>query len=94
MLIKQFWIIPYKIASDIDDVWMSYAGESEKGWIVDGKLYIDPKREKFLEAAKTLTENDWIYGTYTWTDGLIIWPEYRKILYSVFSALPGVEYES
>lgn len=36
MLIKQFWIIPYKIASGIDDVWMSYAGESEKGWIMDG----------------------------------------------------------
>ena len=29
----------------------------EKGWIVDGKLYIDPAREAFLDLSKSLKDN-------------------------------------
>ena len=31
---------------------------SQQGWIVDGKLNIDPKREEFLDLSKELKDNN------------------------------------
>jgi len=56
------------IVSGDGDVWHAVENSSDKGWIVDDKLYIDPKREKFLDYSKSLTENGWSNGTQDWQD--------------------------
>ena len=42
------------IVSGDGDIWHAYENSSDKGWIVDGKLYIDPKREGLDCRRKTL----------------------------------------
>ena len=39
-----------------------------QGWIVDGKLNIDPKREEFLDISKKLKDNDYHNDTQDWQD--------------------------
>lgn len=56
------------IVSGDGDIWHAYENSSDKGWIVDGKLYIDPKREAFLDASKQLTDKGWSNQTQDWTD--------------------------
>ena len=56
------------IVSGDGDVWHAVENSSDKGWIVDGKLYIDPKREKFLDYSKNLTDKGWSNGTQDWQD--------------------------
>jgi hypothetical protein len=58
----------YGIVSGDGDIWHPIEGASEKGWVVDGKLYIDPDREKFLDMAMKLKENDYHNDTRDWTD--------------------------
>lgn len=58
----------YGIVSGDGDLWHAVEGASEKGWIVDGKLYIDPSREAFLDQAKMLKDNGWHNDTQDWTD--------------------------
>ncbi len=59
----------YAIISGDGDIWHSIENSAAQGWIVDGKLNIDPKREQFLDIAKMLEENDWHNSTQDWTDG-------------------------
>ena len=56
------------IVSGDGDVWHAVENSSDKGWIVDGKLYLDPKREKLLDYSKALTDNGWSNGTQDWSD--------------------------
>jgi hypothetical protein len=56
------------IVSGDGDVWHAVENSSDKGWIVDDKLYIDPKREAFLDISKNLTDNGWSNQTTDWTD--------------------------
>ena len=56
------------IVSGDGDIWHAYENSSDKGWIVDDKLYIDPKREAFLDASKQLTDKGWSNGTQDWTE--------------------------
>ena len=56
------------IVSGDGDIWHAYENSSDKGWIVDGKLYIDPKREAFIDASKELTDKGWSNQTQDWTD--------------------------
>ena len=56
------------IISGDGDIWHAIENSSDKGWIVDGKLYIDPKREAFLDVSKNLTDNGWSNKTQDWTD--------------------------
>ena len=56
------------IVSGDGDIWHAYENSSDKGWIVDDKLYIDPKREAFLDASKNLTDKGWSNGTQDWTE--------------------------
>lgn len=56
------------IVSGDGDIWHAIENSSDKGWIVDDKLYIDPKREAFLDVSKNLTDNGWSNGTQDWTD--------------------------
>lgn len=56
------------IVSGDGDIWHAVENSSDKGWIVDGKLYIDPKREALLDYSKTLTDNGWSNQTQDWQD--------------------------
>lgn len=58
----------YGIVSGDGDIWHAIEGSSEKGWIVDGKLYIDPAREQFLDVAKLLIDEGYHNDTRDWTD--------------------------
>lgn len=56
----------YSLVSGDGDIWRMVEGGSPTGWIVDGKLSIDPAREKFLDYAKLLRDKDWSNGTTEW----------------------------
>ena len=56
------------IVSGDGDIWHAVENSSDKGWIVNGKLYIDPKREALLDYSKSLTDNGWSNGTQDWQD--------------------------
>lgn len=58
----------YGIISGDGDMWHAVEGASEKGWIVDGKLYIDPSREAFLDYSKKLSDNGYYNDTVDWQD--------------------------
>ena len=55
------------IVSGEGDIWHAVEGSSDKGWLVNDKLYIDPKREKFLDYAKSLYDNGYSNGTQEWS---------------------------
>ncbi len=58
----------YGIVSGDGDIWHAVENSSDKGWIVDGKLNIDPKREEFLDISKKLKDNDYYNDTQDWQD--------------------------
>jgi hypothetical protein len=58
----------YGIVSGDGDVWHAVENSSDTGWIVDGKLNIDPKREAFLDISKKLKDNGWHNDTQDWQD--------------------------
>ena len=58
----------YGIVSGDGDIWHAVENSSDKGWIVDGKLNIDPKREAFMDISMKLKENDYYNDTQDWQD--------------------------
>jgi hypothetical protein len=58
----------YAIVSGDGDIWHAVENSSDQGWIVDGALNIDPKREDFLNISKKLKDNDYYNDTTDWTD--------------------------
>ncbi len=58
----------YGIISGDGDLWHAVENSSDKGWIADGKLYIDPKREEFFELSKKLKDNGYHNDTQDWQD--------------------------
>lgn len=58
----------YAIISGDGDLWHAVENSSDQGWIVDGKLVIDPKREAFLDYSKKLKDNGYHNDTTDWTD--------------------------
>ena len=58
----------YGIVSGDGDIWHAIENSSDSGWIVDGKLNIDPKREAFLDLSKELKDNDYHNDTQDWTE--------------------------
>ena len=58
----------YAIISGDGDLWHAVENSSDKGWIEDGKLVIDPKREAFLDLSKTLKDNGYHHDTQDWQD--------------------------
>jgi len=58
----------YGIVSGDGDLWHAVENSSDKGWIVDGALYIDPKREAFMDLSKKLKDNDYHNDTQDWQD--------------------------
>ena len=59
----------YGIVSGDGDIWHAVENSSDKGWIVDGNLTIDPKREAFLDLSKKLKDNDYHNDTQDWQEG-------------------------
>ena len=58
----------YGIISGDGDLWHAVENSSDTGWIVDGKLNIDPKREAFMDLSMTLKENEYHNDTQDWQD--------------------------
>lgn len=58
----------YAIVSGDGDIWHAVENSSDKGWIVDGKLNIDPKREAFLDLSRELTDKGYTNLTVDWQD--------------------------
>lgn len=58
----------YGIVSGDGDMWHAVENSSDEGWVVDGKLNIDAKREAFLDLSMKLKENDYHNDTQDWTD--------------------------
>lgn len=58
----------YGIVSGDGDPWHAVENSSDKPWVVDGKLVIDPKREAFLDLSKQLKDNDYHNDTEDWQD--------------------------
>ncbi|MDD6627558.1 MAG: ABC transporter substrate-binding protein [Lachnospiraceae bacterium] len=58
----------YGIVSGDGDLWHAVENSSDAGWIVDGKLTIDPKREAFLDLSKQLKDNGYHNDTQDWQD--------------------------
>jgi len=58
----------YGIVSSDGDIWRMLEGGSPTGWVVNGKLKIDPTREKFLDYSKLLKVNGWSNDRTDWTD--------------------------
>lgn len=58
----------YGIVSGDGDIWHAVENSSDTGWIVDGKLNIDPKREEFLDLSKELKDNGYHNDTQDWQD--------------------------
>ena len=59
----------YGIISGDGDLWHAVENSSATGWIVDGALNIDPKREAFLDLSKELKDKGYHNDTQDWTDG-------------------------
>ena len=58
----------YAIVSGDGDVWHPIENSSPTGWVVNGKLNIDPHRESFLDIAKTMKDNGYMNDTVDWQD--------------------------
>ena len=59
----------YAIISGDGDMWHAVENSSEAGWVVDGKLNIDAKREAFLDLSKELKDNGYHHDTVDWQEG-------------------------
>ncbi len=58
----------YGIISGDGDMWHAVENSSPTGWVVDGKLNLDPKREEFLDLSKKLKDNQYHNDSQDWQD--------------------------
>ena len=58
----------YAAISSPSDIWSVCEKSADKNWIVEDRLYIDPKREIYLDLAKTIKENGYSNNTDSWRD--------------------------
>ena len=58
----------YAAVSGPEDIWKACEKSADKPWQVDGELYIDPKREKYIDLAKTITDNGYSNGAQQWSE--------------------------
>ena len=56
------------IVSGDGDLWHPVEASAEKGWVVNGKLHIDSKREAFLDYSKDLWQNEYSNKTVEWSE--------------------------
>lgn len=58
----------YGIVSGDGDLWRMVESSSPTGWVVNGRLNIDPMREKFIDYSKLLKVKGWSNNTQDWND--------------------------
>ncbi|MDR2965691.1 MAG: carbohydrate ABC transporter substrate-binding protein [Treponema sp.] len=58
----------YSIASGEGDIWQVIRNTATQSYVVNGKLYLDPAREAFLDVAKAMFDNDYTNRTGAWSD--------------------------
>ena len=57
-----------KIVSGNDDIWRAVLNSRSTGWIVDGKVNIDPVMGQYFDMARTLHDNGLTFETSQWGD--------------------------
>lgn len=57
-----------KMLSGVDDIFRVYLNNRKQGWVVDGKLNIDPNMLEYMEFAKVLEEENLTAGTGQWLE--------------------------
>src|SRR5665647_2092703 len=55
-----------KAISGYDDLWRSFQNSRSTGWLVDGKITIDPMIEKYFDYAKQLKADGLTFETAQW----------------------------
>ena len=58
----------YAALSGPSDIWKACESSSDIPWVVDGKLQIDPKREKYLDLAKTIVDKGYSNKSQSWSE--------------------------
>jgi hypothetical protein len=58
----------YYAVGGLGDIWQPLRDGASQGWIVDGKLVIDPVRESAFDLAKTMNDNGYWEGNGQWDD--------------------------
>ncbi len=58
----------YSIVSGVEDLWWAVNGSADTPWRVNGNVNIDPKREQYMDLAKTIRDNQCENGTKMWSD--------------------------
>ncbi|MBR2409895.1 MAG: hypothetical protein IKB07_13190, partial [Lachnospiraceae bacterium] len=58
----------YGIVSGDGDMWHALENSADQGWIVDGELYLDPKREALLDVSKKMKDNNYYNNSWEWQD--------------------------
>jgi hypothetical protein len=57
-----------KMVTGSGDIWNPYKYQRTQGWVVDGKLVIDPELEDYLDLCKTMEEDDLTYKGDSWSE--------------------------
>ena len=58
----------YAAVSGASDIWNPCEKSADTAWIVNGQLNIDPKREKYLDLAKTIKEKGYSNDANSWSE--------------------------
>ncbi len=58
----------YVAVSGPSDLWNGCEKSADTPWVVDGELKIDPKREKYIDIAKTIADNGYSNSTQQWSE--------------------------
>ena len=58
----------YAIASGEGDIWQVIRNTANQPYVVDGKLYLDPMREAYLDVAKALYDGGYTNRSQAWQD--------------------------
>ena len=58
----------YAVCADFVDLWNVCEKAGSTPWVVNGKVYIDPQREAYMDLIKDAYDNNWTNETGTWND--------------------------
>ena len=58
----------YAVVSGSGDIWNACEKSADTAWIVNGELNIAPKRDQFIDIAKTLKDNGWSNEAAGWSE--------------------------
>ena len=58
----------YVAVSGPSDLWNGCEKSADTPWVVGGELKIDPKREKYIDIAKTIADNGYSNGAQQWSE--------------------------